>query len=950
MKPATELEEVHTVFLLRRVNLASASFLLAMTALTILPAHAAEPEPGTAPTADQLAALAVAVPPSPVAPLVTESGLISLSVDAVGSNNSAGAIVEVAKSEGATVRRAFVAAASTGFSGYTPQDGDVALDGTPLTFDPLRTMSNGIASVNVWADVTSIVKPKIDAAAAGRVPFVVTEPGGTFSMDGAILAVIFDDPTVTLNTTVVLAYGAQQVTGDKIRLVRPPTVPSEDVAVRVGLGISFGFQPTFQDNSVSVNGIRLTSSAGGQDDGQGVNGALITVGGLNDSPDNPADPFARGNQSSCPRCDDELYDLSGFVSSAGFVSELEFTTANPSADDNLFFAALEVVGADATWTPSSGRYVAFGDSYQSGEGADDYQPGTDADVGGNGCRRSNNAYPVLIGAEADTPATLDFVACSGARTWHFYESQHPDTDPVQPPQFDFAQLDEGVELITVGIGGNDSGFADVIQECIFGFELLPFNDCSPNEEKTEQPVQDAFKRLRGEPVGPDAGGSDKTVPLSEVYGDIREMAPNARVIVVGYPQFFKSSGTLFFRCSGIKKGDQKWTNEKVKEINQLIKTEAEKFGFEFVDVSPIFEGHRLCEIGGGESREWFRDIQLDFDWPPNDPAAFHPDKDGHAAMAGVILDAYRDPPERFILADGETSTFQIIVDSIKRWLSLITNWPGSDVQMTITSPSGVVFDRNSLPASVNGLVGPTYEIFQIPNPEIGTWTVDVFGADLPPGGEPVRFTANQTDTVNLNPIGVISHTRTGRTVQLDATGSFDPDGDGIAEYSWYINTSEATILDLTGETVEFTLESFGEYGVTLQVVDGRGGSGFAAISEGIIIDPYGVEGPFPPLNPDELNSYQAGRTVPVKWRLTSEGQSVEDSGAILDIVSYEISCDTYEPAGDPEAANSVAGLQGMPDGMWHFNWKTDPAFNGTCRALEIRFDDASTRLTLFEFR
>ena len=60
----------------------------------------------------------------------------------------------------------------------------------------------------------------------------------------------------------------------------------------MGLGISFSSQPG-QNSNVEVNGTRVTSSAGGQDDGGNENGALITVGGLDDSNDNPSNPLAR---------------------------------------------------------------------------------------------------------------------------------------------------------------------------------------------------------------------------------------------------------------------------------------------------------------------------------------------------------------------------------------------------------------------------------------------------------------------------------------------------------------------------------------------------------------------------------------------------------------------------------------------------------------------------------
>ena len=382
-----------------------------------------------------------AAPPSPVAPFITATGAVSLSVDAVGTNNPSGAVVSVDKPAGATVRNAFLIGASTGFSGYEPQDGDVTIGGSAVSWIPSRTMLNGISSVNVMADITSQMRTALDGAGAGTVSFNVAEGAVTRDIDGMILAVIFDDPNVVVPATIVLAYGAQQVTGDQIRLARTPDVPAEDVEIQLGVGISFGFQPSSQDNTVNVNGVRLSTSAGGQDDGVAANGALITVGGRGDSIANPPDPFARGSQSSCPRCDDELYDLRPFLSST-LESELLLTTTNPSADDNFFFAALEVVGATASWIPASDDfvYVAFGDSFASGEGSDEftsinasqYETGQNFDSRindntltdffnidnqvGNACHRSLINYAKINAdlLEPASPSTLVDRTCSGA--------------------------------------------------------------------------------------------------------------------------------------------------------------------------------------------------------------------------------------------------------------------------------------------------------------------------------------------------------------------------------------------------------------------------------------------------------------------------------------------------------------------------------------------------------
>ena len=325
--------------------------LLVVLATAALPAQAVEPGPGQR--------VATKAPSSVAAltPFFSDSGLISLSVDALGTNDSAGAPLLVHKNAaGATVRKAYLFAASTGFSGYTPVDGDVTLDGAPVAWDAGNTIPNSISSYNVVSDVTALIKPKVDAAPAGDVSFVAAEPTQTGNIDGEILAVTLDDPTVTNSGTVILVYGAQQTAGDSfaVALADPVDKTNPNFALNLSLGISYGFQGGVQFSTVDVNGTRMTTSAGGQDDCPTTpscfNGALITAGGIGDLNDNPPDPNA--DPSTCmgafgpaPRCDDELYDLLPFVNNGD--TSLTFATANPSNDDNIFFAALDVRGGAA---------------------------------------------------------------------------------------------------------------------------------------------------------------------------------------------------------------------------------------------------------------------------------------------------------------------------------------------------------------------------------------------------------------------------------------------------------------------------------------------------------------------------------------------------------------------------------------------------------------------------
>jgi len=61
------------------------------------------------------------------------SGRVSDSVDGLGTLSDTGTI-RVNKPVGATVRAAFLLAASTGYSGYQIPNGDVQIDGTPVNW------------------------------------------------------------------------------------------------------------------------------------------------------------------------------------------------------------------------------------------------------------------------------------------------------------------------------------------------------------------------------------------------------------------------------------------------------------------------------------------------------------------------------------------------------------------------------------------------------------------------------------------------------------------------------------------------------------------------------------------------------------------------------------------------------------------------------------------------
>jgi len=297
---------------------------------------------------------------------ILESGHISLAVDACGTNEIVAYLEVLKPNDAATVRCAYLAVASTGFRNYVIPDGEVTINGLPISWD--LVVPSGINSHNHWADVSLLIAGLIDPEPAGIIDLEVTE-FVTSMVDGEILFVIFDDPEETTINTVLISFGAQSTDGDTFSIgFGEPLEIIPELVMDFGLGISYSYQDGSQQYcEVDVNGSRLTSSAGGCDDGLYENGALITVGGFDDDNANPPDPWQTADGSTdFTFYDDELYDLLPFVS-AGDLGISVFTL-NPSADDNIMTAHLvmsvpAVLGEGVVLTPGQ-AWLTVGETHE----------------------------------------------------------------------------------------------------------------------------------------------------------------------------------------------------------------------------------------------------------------------------------------------------------------------------------------------------------------------------------------------------------------------------------------------------------------------------------------------------------------------------------------------------------------------------------------------------------
>jgi hypothetical protein len=268
-------------------------------------------------------------------------GHYRVSVDAVGSNKSSHVVNVYKPHAKAVVDKAFLMAATYSHVA-TPNNlvnGDVKLNRVNVSWmqKVINPWNFGrLAFISGLADVTAIVKPRLNSAGKGIKSFKIVERSTKNSViDGEILVVVWKMPKKYVKRTVALMFGGLKTAGDRFEItMKSPINPTKKGSeATMGLGITYGFQGSIQFSQVDVNGKRMTTSAGGQDDGASFNGALITAGGLGDLKKNPADPFAK---PTGPRSDDELYNLLKFITKTD--RKIVIDTHNPSDDDNVMFA------------------------------------------------------------------------------------------------------------------------------------------------------------------------------------------------------------------------------------------------------------------------------------------------------------------------------------------------------------------------------------------------------------------------------------------------------------------------------------------------------------------------------------------------------------------------------------------------------------------------------------
>ena len=237
---------------------------------------------------------------------------------------------------------------------------------------------------------------------------------------------------------------------------------------------------------------------------------------------------------------------------------------------------------------ASSSYVAFGDSYTAGPGIAPTQDNTGM------CQRSAGNWPTLVAGSIDLK--LRDLSCSGATTSDLSTTLASGTLPTL------------TGLVTVSAGGNDGGlFLSLIRAC------------TSSAQQCDSYVDDSAPAILATTT------ADVAVFLSRV----REIAPRARVLLVGYPRIMPTSGTC--TAVGIAEAGVTAVVKAETDLDTALASAADEAGVDYVSLREPSEGHDAC----AGDQAWTNGVAP----KAGDGIVFHPNARGMRAVADVVAAA-----------------------------------------------------------------------------------------------------------------------------------------------------------------------------------------------------------------------------------------------------------------------------------------------------------------------
>ena len=252
-------------------------------------------------------------------------------------------------------------------------------------------------------------------------------------------------------------------------------------------------------------------------------------------------------------------------------------------------------------------YVAMGDSYTA---APLFPLAEQEQI--NGCLRSDANYPALVADQLDVAFTD--VSCSGASTTSMFAVQRF-VDNERPPQLDSLQAE--TDLVTLGIGANDFRyFSKMIFTCLRVAKRDPQG--APCREKNLTPQgRDRIEKNLGQ----------IRANVARVVREIARRAPEARILLIGYPQLLPAEGTCRAKLP-LAVGDYEYTRDLNLRLANAVRRGGVSAGAEFVDLVEASQGHDICS-----DEPWVAGIR----GAPQRAMGLHPYPEEQRAVADLVV-------------------------------------------------------------------------------------------------------------------------------------------------------------------------------------------------------------------------------------------------------------------------------------------------------------------------
>lgn len=287
--------------------------------------------------------------------------------------------------------------------------------------------------------------------------------------------------------------------------------------------------------------------------------------------------------------------------------------------------------------PRFGEYVALGDSWSADVVFLDQHGTPDTTHVPIDCAQSHVNYPKLVARALRVPVLRD-ATCGSATTEDFRKPQSLPMGGTNPPQYD--RLTRRTDLVTVGIGGNDAGFAGASLMCIslLPIETIPM-DLLPLPDLPVPLISTSTLPVGGCKAYFTHGGVDRLavaierseIKLVRAFRTIRRLSPRARILAVNYLAAVPRTGC--WPIVPVTDGDMRYLHATFKKLNRMVARAARRGGAELVDTFAPTRGHHMCTPPTVRYAEAYGPSV-------NDPAAgvpAHPNSAGARAQARAVL-------------------------------------------------------------------------------------------------------------------------------------------------------------------------------------------------------------------------------------------------------------------------------------------------------------------------